>query len=219
MDRIKALYADGLPRKWLFYGDSITHGALHTWGHRDYTELFAERIRYELGRRNDIVINTATSGNTTADLLETFDWRVAQFKPDVVFIMIGMNDCNAANPITLEQFYDNLHALADLIEDLGGVPVLQTTCPIIPGCAPGREEKFDDYMQAIRNVAEERNLPLVDHTAYWLEHIDHHWYWMNDPFHPNEAGHRVFNKVLLEALGIWHEDSPTGRLNIAQRPL
>src|SRR5690606_24334953 len=57
------------PLRWVFTGDSITQGAKHTHGMRAYPEIFAERIRWELGRVRDVVLNTAVSGNTTADLL------------------------------------------------------------------------------------------------------------------------------------------------------
>ena len=55
MEQVKELLRGEYPVKWLFYGDSITHGALHTFGWRDYTELFAERLRFELGRTMDTV--------------------------------------------------------------------------------------------------------------------------------------------------------------------
>lgn len=56
MERIKKLLRSDDPLTWVFYGDSITHGLSHTFGHRDYAELFAERVRYELGRAMDIII-------------------------------------------------------------------------------------------------------------------------------------------------------------------
>ena len=90
MERIKASLKSERPLKWLFYGDSITHGAFHTFGARDYTQLFAEKVRYELKRFTDVVINTAISGNNSRQLLNGFDWRVGQFRPDAVFLMIGM---------------------------------------------------------------------------------------------------------------------------------
>ena len=55
---------DAPPLRWVFTGDSITHGAVHTYGWRDYTELFSERLRYEMGRRRDMVIKTGISGWT-----------------------------------------------------------------------------------------------------------------------------------------------------------
>lgn len=212
MKRIKAFLKRSEPVKWLFYGDSITHGATHTFGMRDYTEHFSERIRAEMGRRLDMVLNTAISGNTTEDLLESFDWRVAHFRPDVVFLMIGMNDCSTTRRITVEKFRRNLHKLADGIAAFGGLPVLQTTCPILKNTSQDREKRFPVFMQAIRDVARERSLPLVDHEAFWKKNADKHFYWMNNAFHPNAAGHLVFAQEMFRQLGIFDPKSFTGRL-------
>jgi hypothetical protein len=62
MEKIKALIGGREPVRWVFSGDSITHGALHTFGLRDYTELFSERVRFEMGRGLDVVMKTAISG-------------------------------------------------------------------------------------------------------------------------------------------------------------
>src|SRR6266571_3512165 len=91
---IQARVADqSAPITWVFTGDSITHGASHTHGERSYPEHFAERVRWEMGRRRDVVVNTGISGDTADGILKDFEHRVARFKPDVVSIMIGMNDC------------------------------------------------------------------------------------------------------------------------------
>src|SRR5580698_4140403 len=57
-DAIRALLKGKEHVVWLITGDSITHGALHTCGWRSYPELFGERVRWELYRVRDIVINT-----------------------------------------------------------------------------------------------------------------------------------------------------------------
>jgi len=212
MKEIKQLLHADRPVKWLFYGDSITHGALHTFGWRDYTQIFAERLRYELGRSMDVVINTAISGNSTRELLQGFDWRVAQFQPDVILLMIGMNDCSEGRNLDLKTFEQNLHSLVGKSCSIGARVVVQTTCPILPGTAPDREPFFDRYMDAVRRVAARHELPLVDHQRYWQEHADKHFYWMSNGFHPNEYGHRAFARLLHEALDIYDPDSPTGRL-------
>jgi lysophospholipase L1-like esterase len=214
MERVKKLFESDAPVKWIFYGDSITHGALHTFGQRDYVELFAERVRFELARTMDIIITTAISGDNSRGLLNSFDWRVAQFKPDVVFLMIGMNDCNVDNDIELEEFESNLSELATKIGDLDAVPILQTTCPILPGQAPERFPYFDSYMDAIRKVASARELPLIDHAQYWQEHPDSHFYWMNNAFHPNADGHRVFAQYIYRCLDIYDDTSHSCRFHI-----
>jgi lysophospholipase L1-like esterase len=216
MHRIHQLLKAAQPLKWVFYGDSITHGALHTFGWRDYTELFTERLRYELGRSQDVVIKTAISGNTTAELLRDFDWRVAQFRPQVVFVMVGMNDCSTGRKIPLEQFRTNLADLAGRIAGLDALPVLQTTCPIMPGTSPDREPYFDAYMQAVRDAAAAGSFRLIDHTRYWEQACQGNaglfHYWMSNAFHPNQHGHQVFAECLFKELGIYDPRAFTCRL-------
>ena len=212
MQRIRKLLEGKEPLKWLFYGDSITHGAVHTFGWRDYTEHFSERLRTEMGRPRDIVIKTAISGNTTVNLLEDFEWRCAQFHPHVVFLMIGMNDCSTMRSIPLETFENNLHELCRRIEAFDGLPVLQTTCPILPGTTPDREPYFGSYMEAIRRVACTRNLPLIDHEAYWRRNEDKFYFWMSNAFHPNHFGHLAFAHELFRALGIFDPAARTCQL-------
>ena len=212
MDRIRQVLNSSSPAKWIFYGDSITHGALHTFGQRNYAELFSERLRFELGRAMDLVITSAISGDNTRGLLQNFDWRVGQFSPDVVLVMIGMNDCSENNDITLTQFGENLNQLVDRLDQTGAVVVLQTTCPILPGQAPDREPHLHAYMDAIRACAADRAVPFIDHTKLWQENIDKYSYWMSDAFHPNEYGHRAFADLLYREMGIHDRGSHACRL-------
>lgn len=213
MRRVKTLLAGETPRTWLFYGDSITHGVAHTHGWRDYTELFAERVRYEMGRALDIVLNTAVSGNTTIDLLDSFEWRVARFHPDVIFLMIGMNDSSDTRPeIDRATFTANLETICEKAESLGCLPVLQTTSLVLPGASPDREAHLPGFMDAVRAVARHRELPLVDHTAHWEDHGEQRYLWNSNAFHPNEMGHRALARCLFDAMGIQDPASLTCRL-------
>ena len=212
MERIKRLLESKAPTKWLFYGDSITHGALHTFGARDYTQHFSERVRHELARGDDIVLNTAISGSTTRDLLSGFSWRVEQSRPHVVFLMIGTNDSSVERNVEQGEFERNLHDLCRRIDEIGGVPVLQTACPILKGTAPDREAGFPVYMEIIRRVACESRVPLIDHETYWRANEKQRFFWMSDPLHPNSFGHIVFSKFLFESLGILDPVSPVCRL-------
>jgi lysophospholipase L1-like esterase len=214
MDRVRRLLNEEAPVKWLFYGDSITHGTSHTFGWRDYVELFSERVRGELGRSMDIVINSAISGHTTRQLLDGYAWRVEQFHPDVVCLMIGMNDCKDELEMPVDEFRDNLNQLFDSNEGLGALTVFQTTCPILPGLAPEREPTFPTFMQTIREAARDKSAPLVDHLGHWQENEDSHHFWMSNAFHPNEYGHRAFARLIFQELGIFDAESRCCRLLI-----
>lgn len=220
MKEIQSLLRSAQPLKWVFYGDSITMGALHTMGWRDYPELFAERIRFELRRNDDIVIKSAYDGNTTRHLLDSFDWRVKQFQPNVVFIMVGTNDCYEGPDgfrVGLEEYQDNLKLLIKKINTLKSCrAILQTSCPILRGGSPERERNFPEYMAAVRRIARENDIPLIDHLSYWLQKArepgNAQFAWMSDAIHPNEMGHRVFAELIFKKLKIHSPGSTVCRL-------
>ena len=113
---------------WVFYGDSITHGAVHTHGWRSFPEIIQERVRTELGRPMDVFINSGNSGQTSLNLVNDaqYDWQVRQRKPNIVLLLIGCNDIVRDNCGTAEDFRGRLTTLVERIRQDGAIPVLQT---------------------------------------------------------------------------------------------
>jgi lysophospholipase L1-like esterase len=212
-ERIAEMIKAKDPVVWVFTGDSITHGAKHTHGYRSYPEIFAERIRWELSRVRDIVINTGISGNTTRTILDDFTWRIAQFRPDVVSLMIGTNDC-AKGRITITDFENNLSTLITGIKLMGAVPVLHTPNIIIAGKSPERAA-LPDYVGVIRKIAADQKLILVDNYAYWQETINNSATikvlrdWLNDPLHPDGEGHSQIARLMFRELSIFDPKAST----------
>jgi acyl-CoA thioesterase I len=209
--KIRSLMTNkSVPVIWVFTGDSITHGAFHTHGERSYHEHFAERVRWELGRRRDVVINTGISGDTAEGILKDFDHRVARFKPEVVSLMIGMNDCSRG-PEKRAQFESNLSELIHRIRAADAVPIVHTTNPI----DNNRESRRNDlpaYNEIIVKVVRAENIVLVDHWSYWRKERPETasmQEWLNDPIHPNARGHREFARLLFRTLDIYDDKSPT----------
>ncbi len=211
---------------WVFYGDSITHGAAHTKGWRSFVEVFQERLRYELGRPMDAVVNSGNSGHTSVNLLnETqYDWQVKRFQPDVVFLLIGMNDIVRPEDGGVSEFRTRLEALVDRIRAGGAIPVLQTYNTIQEVTNPtsdylkGYVKRFQElpaYTEAIREVAAEKDVILADHDRHWREHaaepevLD---FWLGETIHPGPRGHQEMAIVLLQALGLYSPDSNCCRL-------
>src|SRR4051794_36538354 len=161
---IKRLLEGKRALTWVFTGDSITHGALHTLGSRSYPEHFAERVRWELRRMRDVVINTGISGDRTGGLLKDLDWRVLRFQPQVVSVMLGMNDC-ASGEAGRETFRKNLQAIVKKVVDAGAIPLLNTPNTIYLKNARNRDD-LPAYADSVREVAAGSKLALVDHYAY-----------------------------------------------------
>lgn len=211
LNRVRTLLADKLhPLTWVFTGDSITHGAKHTHGCRTYVEHFAERVRWELGRGQDIVINTGISGDKADGILRDFEWRIGRFKPDVVSIMIGMNDCTRG-PEKREEFRNNLRQLIRQTRALGAVPVLHTQNMTEPSAAKERGD-LPAYVTIVAEVAREQKTVLVDHWQHWQTACKDPQalkQWLNDPIHPNARGHREFAILTFQVLGVYSTNSPT----------
>ncbi len=212
----RALLAGKEPLTWVFTGDSITHGALHTFGWRSYVEHFAERLRYEMRRAQDIVINTGISGDSTPGLLKRFDWRVTRFKPNVLSVMMGMNDCTKGAD-GRELYRSNLGEILEQTRDAGALLLLHTPNTIVPVNAGARRQDLPAYVAIVREFAAQNKIALVDHYRHWEETrkgpLRDPLYWINDgSIHPNQFGHIAMAQLLFRELGIFDPESPTCRL-------
>ena len=202
MERIKAVLAGEERARWLFYGDSITHGAKHTLGWRDFTEIFRERIVWEMQRGEDLVLNSAHSGFTCEALLHDFDWRAKEFAPTVALVMIGTND---SKRVTADVFRSQLHELVDRFDAIHTLTVLQTPLPVLGNLDESRAS-VPELAQAVRDVAKERCLPLIDHFQSWMD-CPAKFYLHVDALHPNEHGHLKIAHDIFRAFGIFSNDS------------
>ena len=203
----------GDPATWVFTGDSITHGAYHTHGRRSFVEHFQERVRWELRRTADCVINTGISGNTVTEVLDAFDHRVARFAPDVVAVMLGTNDATGGEN-GVEDFTRGLSELVSRIKKVGSHVLLQTPPPIDTQSAPERR-CLRNYVDVIRDVAREGAVALVDHHDYWARRDLAHEM-RSDALHPNARGHLQLARKLFIDLDIFDEASPTCALEISE---
>lgn len=213
LENIKELLREEKPLKWAFTGDSITAGVKHTHGYRSYPEIFGERIRWEMNRRRDVIINTAISGNVTQNILDDFNWRIEQFKPDIVSLMIGTNDC-AEKEITAAIFENRLNDLLSKIRRTEAIPILHTPNTIIKEYAPENADIFK-YVAIIQKTAEKKSIVLIDNYTYWEGTSKNHSKkdvlknWLDDPVHPNQIGHQKIARFMFEQLSIFDSESPS----------
>ena len=216
-ERIAGHFSDteSAPWNWVFYGDSITHGAAHTHGWRSFPEIFAERVRWEMKREQDVIINTAFSGRTACTLAdkEYFDLHVTRFAPNAVFLLVGTNDI-VKTPGGVEAFQEYLDTIAEKIVALGAVPVIQNYPPILK--APenadymARYEKMPLYNKAIEETAQKYNAIFVDHWSHWISRTSHPRFlahWQGETIHPGARGHFEMAVTIFKTLGIYSEDS------------
>ncbi len=212
---LTALFAGSSPATWVFTGDSITQGAMYTEGWRSFPEHFAERVRWELRRLHDVVINTGVVGETSAGLLANLEARVLRFRPEAVLVLIGMNDA-VGGPAGRASFRENLYEIVRQIRQARGIPVLQTPNTVYPPYTCLLRD-LPAYVEIIREVAQESQSPLIDHWRHWEQakpEADQLLGWLQDQsIHPNVYGHREMARLIFRTLGIFDRASLTCRLD------
>jgi len=211
-DGVTGLIESDRPLTWVFTGDSITHGLIHTRGARSSAEHLHELIRGDLGRVQDVVINTAVTGWRADLILGDFGRRVADWRPDVVSLMIGTNDCTTVwlDPvIEPDAFGASITEFVRRVRALDAVPVLQTPPAVDLLHAPDRE-RIGAFAQRIRDVAAREGVVLVDQHARFTEfsagtgpgNEGMPWGLLDDAFHPNAAGHALLALEWARTLGL-----------------
>lgn len=200
LEKLKSLITSKDPVRWLFAGDSITHGALHTFGARDYTEHFSERIRYELGRSRDHVIKTGASGWRVTQLAADVEWGVLQYRPHGLSINFGMNDClaGAAGIPAFKEAY--LKVIAEARAKCGAAIIVHVPNAILPNDA-ARFANLPAYSDAVREVAATTGCVAIDHPEEWRGRVL--MYRMSDAIHPNDVGHREMAFSMFRLLGLF----------------
>lgn len=212
-NRITSLLSGEAPVRWLFAGDSITHGAYHTFGHRDYVEHFAERVRWEKGRMRDAIITTGVSGWRITNIAEDLEWSVLQYAPQVVSVNIGMNDC-VEGPDGVEKFGTIYRTVLDRILDKIDAALILHAPNAIYQTPTAQCRHVGLYAEEVRKIASEYGAVLIDHEKDWLAAQERQalMYWLSDEIHPNEYGHRAMAYTLFRALGLFDPESFTCRL-------
>jgi lysophospholipase L1-like esterase len=122
------------------------------------------------------VINAGIGGQNSLQGRERFEHDVIAVRPEYVFIYFGMNDtCNEPRFLTREQFIANIAWMIRTARDNHVVPVLSTIQHVdVPRLMKrhkassfgpeGPNGKIDRYNSALRQLALEKKVALMDFT-------------------------------------------------------
>ena len=210
--------------KILFQGDSITDGNRykskasewdknHQIGH-SYTYIITALLGMQYPRRGFSFINRGISGNTAKLLSERWQTDALDIDPDVLSVLIGVNDClvGSAGPIKdfsaseyeahyrliLRKSLENNPELKIVLLEPFAYPEIQkaeNSSPVIRRAILSSEQKI------VRRLASEFHavfVPLQEHFDRARE-IREPEYWLWDGTHPTEAGHALIAREFLKA--------------------
>lgn len=201
----------GKPLTWMFMGDSITHGAAHTLGYDGIAQIFEKYLKDDLGRTDDIVINTAVSGATALETITRIEERLNKYTPDIVSIMIGTNDTGEQG-MTAGKYSSRLEEIVKAIRtrNPNALIIFRTPTPANPANHSSRIQTFESWMlEAMQRTAEkDGNILCIDQYTEWNKELQTFSYlfgsnyYFNDPLHPNAAGHFRMAKQFIEECGL-----------------
>lgn len=190
-------------------GDSNTCNTRFTAGAKQWPELLHERLKDHHGHQRVLLLNSGVSGDCVERVLARFETDLARFRPEGCVLCLGTNDANRLGP---ERFRAGMDQLLERLAALGTTVLLRTPAPILEFLdgAPDRLWPEDTALQAVcavvRELADERELALVDTYALWKQAEAAGTIvpggLFTDAVHTNAAGHRLVCAGLLPAFGI-----------------
>lgn len=198
----------------LFQGDSITdcgrdHQVPGSLGN-GYVHMLAGMLAGLHPALGAECLNRGISGNRTGDLLNRWDKDCLDLKPDVLSIMIGINDVwrryDRKMPTDAATYRDNYRLLLERTRE--ALPSLQLIL-LEPFLLPVPEDRIqwredlDPKIDAVRHLAREYKAMFVPLDGFFAAASMHQppAFWAPDGVHPSPAGHGLIAKAWLEAVG------------------
>lgn len=200
------------------FGDSVTEGVGRSGVTEEttYPAMLRRTLTQALGR--DVrVINAGVGGDITPLGLKRMERDVLRHRPDVVLILYGVNDAGYFRPpegyadtprTDLDTYRSCLRQMVDNARAVGSTPVLLTPAPmgskygyawLEPYRRHGLNFLVRQYMQALREVAKEKEVPLIDIYRAFEAHPDREAF-LPDGLHPNVEGCAFIARVVADHL-------------------
>lgn len=203
------IFDESMPKRILFQGDSITDGGRgrnldwnHVMGH-GYQYIIASKLWFDFPKKQLMFFNRGISGNRVPDLLQRWENDTISLKPEVLSILIGINDTTAqvnGNPAFTEQSFEtDYRKLLELTKNaLPGIKLIMCEPFILP---VGKvKDKWEAYYSGIstrqkivKSLAEEFNAIFVPFQQTFNDALKRApaEYWIWDGIHPMPAGHQL----------------------------
>lgn len=152
------------------------------------------------------VLNAGVSGDRVGDLLPRWDRDVAGFAPEVLTVLVGVNDVLLAPRTPLDRLAEQWAAVVDAVPP--SVERLVIAEPFVLPVDAERAELADalrPVLEVIRDGAARRPgaqvLPFGERFAAACAAVEPAW-WAEDGVHPSAAGHGLIAEAWLEAVGL-----------------
>lgn len=201
---------------FLFQGDSITHGGRgmdpndlnHVMGH-GFASIIAGRIGADFPEKHIVFYNRGLIGHKVTDLEARWQSDTLDLKPDVLTILIGINDSDSLrndpkNGVSIEVYEKTYRNLLEQVKAQNPKVLFVLGEPFI---LPMEEEvnKRDVAARSavVRKLAADYNAVFVPFQKVFNKALSRapEKYWIWDHIHPTIAGHELMAREWLKCVG------------------
>jgi lysophospholipase L1-like esterase len=203
----------------LFQGDSITDSGrnkedtgFNTAGNlgTGYPLLAGAALLNKYEALNLKIYNKGISGNKVFQLAERWDKDCIEIKPDILSILIGVNDIwhklNGNYDGTIEIYRNDYTALLErTVKALPGVKLIVCEPFAVKGVKAVDEKwypEFYDYQKSAREIAKQFKATFIPFQSIYDEAQKRApgSYWTGDGVHPTLAGAQLMAKAWMKAI-------------------
>ena len=191
----------------VFFGDSVTDTCKifhkdHQYG-AGYVSMLQTEFDVSYPDLNITVYNEGISGNKTEDLINRFDRDVKSKNPDLIFLLIGINDvwhlydANIKPNITeiinrIDFIINKAHEIESKIVLL--TPFLFPTDDYFKGLIPD----FNNLIDAMHQYVQTKNVEFID--LYQIMKDSQSLAITKDSVHPTLYGHGIIAQAIINYL-------------------
>jgi lysophospholipase L1-like esterase len=168
-------------------GDSLTDGV----GVSDYKDTLPYLLANKFANGREIqLINLARAGDTTIDVLDRQLTKAVDSNPDIVTILIGVNDIHQR--LTDTQFRDNYNTIVKKLKQTNA-KIYAVSIPYIGSDKIVRfpfnillDNRTTTLNEIIKNIADTNSIQYID--IYSINKSDK--FYAEDLFHPSRDGYK-----------------------------
>jgi len=188
----------------LFQGDSITDCGRSFEDYQylggGYVAMVRDLLNYQCPHLNLKFINRGISGNRVADLQERWESDCIDLKPDVLSVLIGVNDTwrryDSNLVTTADEYYLRYKDLLTQVrQKLPNTAIVLLEPFLLPvnERIEGFYDDLDDKIKKVRKLATEFGATYIPLDGLFAQAatIREPAFWSGDGVHPSSAGHML----------------------------
>jgi len=207
--------------KILFIGDSITdcrrREDFYPYGN-GYVRIFRDLLISEFPEKNFEIINKGIDGDTTVDLQQRWEDDVIYNNPDILSILIGINDLHRVlrkvelweeyTPENFRKRYDSV--LKRTSEKLDCKIILMEPFYITRDKTDNFRgivlKELADYIEIVEEMSKKYETELIKLHRIFQNHLKYRESEIlaPEPVHPNQTGHTIIANEILKIFRKWN---------------